>query len=286
MNNIFDFVLNEHEKIVASQNVTNEWKQYLLSVKDVAFDQDKKWKEFLKQPAILQSMFMNAQGSLMQHQLNFLLRKLPEEVLQGSLPEPNVGSPPTKNISGIEISHNTVHHLYHLARYVHRNDLKTLFETKSFVEWGGGYGNFARLVKTINPAATYTIIDLPIFSLIQYRYLCEVFGEDHVVFLTPDMKTVEGKINLLPSSYWNEVDISTDFFISTWALSESPIEVQNLVFEKLVSATEHGLFSFHQCGYHIPFMKQSINLFEQLKVLGYSFDDVKVIPGKNFYAFR
>lgn len=286
MEDVFTVVRQEHNALMRSPKVLGEWARNLEAIEALAFDQGGKWKSFLNQPVILQSMFMNAQGKLLQNQLEFVLRTIPMEHLELCLPEPEIGNPPVVSIGDFSVSHNTVHHLYHIARFARTKGFEVLSSSKTFVEWGGGYGNFARLIKTINPNATYTIINLPIFSLIQFRYLSEVLGEDKVTFLEKGEQPVEGTINLLPSTYWEETELAADFIVATWALSESPIEVQERVYASSFFGASHGLFGFHQCGYHIPFMKESISLHKKLEQSGYEFSDVRVVPGKNFYAFK
>jgi hypothetical protein len=110
----------------------------------------------------------------------------------------------------------TVGHLFHLAMYrkTTGNDLPA---RGTIVEWGGGYGNLARMVKTIHPACTYVIIDTPILSHIQHFYLG--FFTKTVIY---DGTIRQGCVNLVPLNHLEQLSMDADMFISTWALNESP----------------------------------------------------------------
>jgi hypothetical protein len=274
----------EHLKM--KSGILPEWKEKLSTLESIVFSDREEWMKFLQHPTILQSMFMNSGGMLLEHQAKMISKYLPEEVWKYVLPESPVGSPPLVNVLGLSTSHNMVHQLYHIARYAKKKDFERWTETKSFVEWGGGYGNFCRIVKQTNPHSTYTIIDLPLMLLLQKRYLSEVIGSDAVNIIGPGEQLEHGAINLVSSTYWKQVDIKAGTMISTWALSESPIDIQNEIAARNWFGSAKALFAFHQCGNHIPFMDESTNLKELLESNGALIDDIIVIPGKNFYAFK
>jgi len=276
----------EHQKIKQSGLVTLEWLSNLEKIQSIPTDYGALWKNFLQYPPVQQTMFMNSQGELMRHQIALVKSVIPQHIHASSLKESDVGNPPTVMVDDIKTSHNTIHHNYHIARYIKTMGIDAWTSCDSFVEWGGGYGNFARIVRSINPGSTYSIIDLPLFSMIQYRYLSEIFGQESVVVVEPGQPISKGKINIVPSTYWEEVSLEGIMCVSTWALSESPKTVQEKVFAKGLFGSKKGLFSFHQCGYHIPFMDESIFLKDHLSSKEFQIEDVKVIPGINFYAFK
>jgi hypothetical protein len=101
------------------------------------------------------------------------------------------------------------------------------------------------------------------------------------------MEIVSGKINIVSSTLLDKVEnLQADMFVSTWALSESPKEVQEVVLAKNFFQSERFLVGFHQCGNHIPFFEESTHLGMLLKAKGCKIEDVKVIPGVNYYAFK
>ena len=120
---------------------------------------------------------------------------------------------------------------------------------------------------------SYTIIDLPTFSQLTNKYLSHVLGED--------------KFKIVSAEGLDEENIPThDLFISTWALSESPEECQDYLEENDWYGCDRFLMSFHQCGDHIPFMYESTILKTHCEEMGLILEDVKVIPGVNYYAFQ
>jgi hypothetical protein len=113
-------------------------------------------------------------------------------------------------------------------------------------EFGGGYGNMARLVKMMAPDMTYLIIDLPIFLLIQYAYLETFLGTGICNFIVGNNQPLkEAKINLVVCQSSYSVDHALDMFISTLALSESTRMAQQAVLEAGFFGAEYLLIS-HQ----------------------------------------
>jgi len=76
---------------------------------------------------------------------------------------------------------NSTHHFYHLMRFEQRTG-KEIKDIKSIVEFGGGYGNMARIVQNFGSFNSYTILDLLLVSCIQYVFLSDVSGNDKVAF--------------------------------------------------------------------------------------------------------
>ncbi|MHC4512912.1 MAG: hypothetical protein ACYTGW_03775 [Planctomycetota bacterium] len=144
--------------------------------------------------------------------------------------EDAVGQPEILAAGELETSHNTVHHLYHLAEYVAATGCN-LHALATVVEWGGGYGNMARLFRRIlERPTTYVIVDLPLLTCLQWLYLASVFGENQVHLVSaPGTPFQEQKINLLPVSLLHDYPIAADLFLSTWALSESSRHAQEYV---------------------------------------------------------
>lgn len=143
------------------------------------------------------------------------------------LHEYNIGRPLLNDAKYIT-SGNSIHHLYHISKFIDetKEDKSSI---NTVVEVGGGYGNMAKIFKNINPHSTYIILDVPIFSCIQAVYLKTIFGADSVnISHGDDIRIINGKINLIPLNKnslhlinENISNIKPDIFISTWALSES-----------------------------------------------------------------
>ena len=146
-----------------------------------------------------------------------------DEVASRLLREDALGGPTITTLRYLT-SANRAHHAMHLAEY-RRVTQRDFWGASSFVEWGGGYGNMARLIRRMRPDATYTIIDLPELCALQYVYLGSLEGEDAVhVF---DGTVRPGRINLM--STYERAPVRAEAFISTWALTESPAAAQREV---------------------------------------------------------
>jgi len=115
---------------------------------------------------------------------------------------------------------NSTHHLYHLMQFEQKTGRK-IGSFESVVEFGGVYGNMAHIVRNIGACKTYSIVDLLLFSCIQYVFLNTVTVNGRVAFYDEKAKR-DAKILLHPLFH---ADLSTtlrgELFLSTWALSES-----------------------------------------------------------------
>ena len=115
---------------------------------------------------------------------------------------------------------NSVHHLHHLMRF-EQSTGKKIGAINNVVEFGGGYGNMARIVNNIGSCKTYSIVDLLLFSCIQYVFLSTVAGNNQVAF---DDGNAKGNTKFLLHPLFradSPVNLRGELFLSTWALSES-----------------------------------------------------------------
>jgi len=127
---------------------------------------------------------------------------------------------------------NSAHQLYHLARF-ERFRGERVEQVKSVVEFGGGYGNLARLFRSFDERSRYTIVDLPLFSCIQYVYLSTVLGPEAVRLVTgAETPAADGWVELVPINLLPDLRRDGELFVSTWALSESPPAAYELVRER------------------------------------------------------
>lgn len=151
----------------------------------------------------------------------FLIKKAIKESL--------IGLPLITNFKYFS-SENSIHQLYHISSYL-KTTSKDLINSKTIIEWGGGYGCLARIIKKINEDCTYIILDLPELNALQYVYLSSIFGKNHVNFIDCEINFQKNKINLLSSDYLikSNIKLQADAFISNWALTESGIDYQRFV---------------------------------------------------------
>ena len=131
-------------------------------------------------------------------------------------------------------SANRAHHSCHLA-YFYKLAGKHFWYADTIVEFGGGYGSMARIIRRMNPQTTYIIVDLPELLSLQYVYLGSLEGADEIHIITSNEDVVvTGKVNLISSELLlaGKFELNCDAFISTWALTECPEYIQNFVSEK------------------------------------------------------
>ena len=227
---------------------------------------------FLRNEIIRGTMFVTAEGKLMRGQLRFIKENSGSLDIKYILEEEYIGNPIISN-KKYKTSHNTIHNFYHLSFYLKTTNINP-FKEKNIIEWGGGYGNLARLFQKVNSNQTYTIIDLPIFSCIQWIYLSSIFGEDKVNMIESSKdKIIEGQINILPVCFIEDFDLKADLFISTWALTESSEYSQEYVFNKKMFGARDILLAFHN---------ESSKDFNSTPIIKYiNKNKLKKIPIKN-----
>ncbi len=237
---------------------------------------------FLNNPTIQTTMFTTSGGSWLTEELRCLENRFSRRQLFRYLREDYVGKPKIM-VPEYFASHNSVHHLYHLARFAEAGgaDLDTIQTT---VEWGGGYGNLVKILRRVqqNPS-TIVIIDTPLLSCVQWLYLSSVLGEDRVALaLRPDDKIERGKINLVPICLLNSFEIRANLFISTWALSESSeSSIAYVASEKWFGAT-HLLLAYHGASESFP---HSHCVGDMARQAGAGIEEIGFLPG-HYYCFK
>lgn len=140
------------------------------------------------------------------------------------------------------LSGTTIHHAYHLERWSEITGL-LLSELRSVVEWGGGFGNMARLVLSVAPDCRYTIIDMPFMERVQRQFLAGC-GDVHWARYVGDYR---GAAILAEDGVredgWGAH--SVDLFVATWSLDESPAAQQRAVAAHGFFGAEHLLIAMH-----------------------------------------
>jgi hypothetical protein len=122
-------------------------------------------------------------------------------------------------INNHKLVHNTKKYINHIRTY-NVTTKKRICDYKSILEWGGGYGGLAYIIKKKNPRVTYTIIDIPCMSYFQYVYLTSM-GIPVNVFTEENQKFQRECVNIISLPFIEKQKYNVDLFISTWALSES-----------------------------------------------------------------
>lgn len=236
---------------------------------------------FLKNPFIMYSMFPTSGGGLFRSRIACLEKSIPKKELTRLLEEDYVGDPLLVNSDYIT-SYNTVDLLYHIMKFekLTRCSIKKI---NTIVEWGGGYGNMAKIFKRLQPQCTYVIIDSPMVSCIQWLYLSTILGEDKVNLISDKNSLIKSNsINILPLGFLKNYKLKPDLFVSTWALSESSTFSQDYVFGKKWFGAEHLLIAYQRDDKHFVHANRVEDAAKRDKVVIYNVHDMP----NNYYAFR
>jgi hypothetical protein len=257
--------------------VTELWKDYNVSAKRALLPMPP--YDFLRNPTIMGTMFVTRGGNWLKKELKYLEKTLPESKLRQLLQEDYAGKPLLLNAKYLT-SHNTIHHLYHLIRFSSTTNCE-LDELSNVVEWGGGYGNMAKIFRRLNKSATYTIIDTPLFSCLQWLYLATVNGTESVnILMNNSNEVVSGKINCMPLCFLPKIALSGELFISTWGLSESSRYSQDYVAMRKWFGAKHLLLAYQRSNDKLPNAERIGQLAQEQ---GAEVAEIEFLPG-NFYA--
>jgi len=237
---------------------------------------------FLKNSIVARTMFVSSGDKWLKKELSFLEEKITEEQLRVLLQEDLVGKPILMNRKYMT-SHNSIHHLYSIAKFLDCTHCD-LEQVNTIVEWGGGYGNMAKLFKRLkSESMTYVIIDTPMFCCVQWLYLTTILGKDAVNLIqNAEDRVISGKINILPINFVSCYNIDADFFVSTWALSESSKYSQDFVINNNFFNAKHILAAWHENTENFP---DSDRIAQPIAKLGAKLEDIEFLPD-NYYAFR
>jgi len=275
----FPIVYNKLKEYSITQFTTPLWESYTSKLEKVFLPCPP--LSFLRNHIISETMFVTAGGKWLKEELTFLERRISKDTLKTLLLEDYVGNPLLLNSTYVT-SHNSIHHLYHLIRFsdATRCDLNQI---DAIVEWGGGYGNMARIFKRLKSRPfTYIIIDIPLISCIQWAYLATILGEESVNLLQNPEDTVRAeKINLLPVCFVDRHKISGDLFISTWALSESSKYSQDYVVNHRWFDSKHVLLAYQDSSTNLP---NADRIGKIAAGMGAVIEDIEFLS-RNHYAF-
>ena len=128
------------------------------------------------------------------------------------------------------LSDNALHILCYAAKILE------LTRSPGFiVEFGSGYGCLAHIFKQLLPDSTLLLIDLPELLAIQYLYLQYALPNVKIIFhsnINGDFE--KGAIHLMPVHFIANLNanLNADIFVSTFAISESPLNLQQIVYDK------------------------------------------------------
>jgi putative sugar O-methyltransferase len=243
LSKIFADTYNDLPKKIAPHFVNNHWMNYNQKIADVLLPIPS--QHFLRNPVITYTMFTSSGGSSLYQQQKYLETRMPKSSLKKILHEDYIGDPLIQN-RNYQTSHNTMQLVSIIEKYKEAIGM-SLGNFDTIVEWGGGYGALGKIIKKFYAQkCTYIIIDTPIVCTMQWIYLASTLGEKNVVLFNKKKKIIKKKINIIPLSLIDDIDIKGDLLISTWALSESTKFSQEYVKKRKWFGAKHFLFAYQK----------------------------------------
>jgi len=215
------------KKINEEKFIEHHWREYNKALEKKLFPPP---FSFLRNVVIGFTMFVMGHEDKIKKELLFLEMNVSKEKLKGSLQEDYIGNPIVQNTK-YKTSFNSIHQLYSLVYYL-KETKKDINNIRTVVELGGGYGCFAKVfLRYVSYKHTYILIDTSFFSCLQWLYLTVVFGKKKTNLITSTKERVKkNTFNIVPIGLVDSLNLKGDLFISNWALSESSVVTQDLVF--------------------------------------------------------
>lgn len=236
--------------------------------------------DFLRNPTLRWAMVVNDPGLLdlempgleAAHSSEHLLAVLEEDVVGGQV----------LNVARYHTSLNSVHHAYHIHRFTQATGCD-LASVGTVVEWGGGYGDLAKLfLRWARAEVTYVMVDIPLMSAVQWLYLSCVLGPERVALIdTPEAPIEAGKVNILPVGLVDARAPEADLLISTWALSESSAAAQQLVADRDWFGARRLLLAYQDSNDEFA---AASDVGVMAKARGAAIHPIDFMPG-SYYAF-
>ncbi len=259
--------------------VTSHWEKYNRSLESVFLPVPP--FSFLRDPIIMYTMFSVSGRAWATRKLAVIRNRFGKRALTTLLEEDYIGDPLIVH-SEYLTTYNSIDHLYHLVRF----EKRTKHDPSAFrhvVEWGGGYGNMAKLFRRMSSNATYVIIDTPLFNCLQWLYLSTIFGESAIHVIRNKSDSIRrGKINILPLAFLSSYKGRADLFLSTWALCESSKFSMDYVARRRWFAAKHLLLAYQKSDERLSDADYVGTLAKK--------DNATIVPvdfqPDNYYAFK
>jgi hypothetical protein len=197
--------------------------------------------------------------------------------------EDNIGNP-VKFFLYPYSSGNKIHQAYHLKKFTQLSEIH-LNKFTNVIEFGGGYGNMAKMFFKINKNISYTIFDTMEVNLLQYYYLKKSnlnvalgINKHSKINLLNKTSDLNKKLKLLKNNDKN-------LLIANWSLSEVPLKFRKelfFMFEKI----DYQIISYQKKFEKIDNQKyfEKINLYNNKKNRKSQIINITNKP-QNFYLF-
>jgi hypothetical protein len=186
--------------------------------------------DFLTHPLVRHMFYRTGFGELEEAQAAYLESTEPWiRELCYRYREPQVGAP-LSDSPLTRTSVSSLNKLYYLARIL---EMARPVDLRTVLEFGGGYGLMCHIFEElVKPRPTYVMIDLPELLALQYVFLRA--GSD--IPVTPHaeapVRIRARTVNLVPVELAATANLHCDLFLSTFALSETPLALQRFISER------------------------------------------------------
>lgn len=206
------------------------WKSNQNAIRDLILG--KPDQHFFNFPPISGTMVSRGYDALQKYEILYLTYCIDEATRKkiAFFRETSFGSIPIE-INEFNCTANSLGQLYVAARV-----LETVreYSLRSIIEFGGGFGNLARIFRQIDPTITYVIIDFPELLALQYMYLKNTLPDAHIIVHTRENAgdIDSGYIHLVPVYFADTLNVKADCFISRFGLSEATDAAQHLMLKK------------------------------------------------------
>jgi hypothetical protein len=244
---------------------------------------EKKFSNFLRQSVIQKIFFVHNRIYILFMLFKIIFNK--NKLYKKLLLEDNVGNP-IRYFLYPKSSGNRIREVFHLLNF--QDFLKIpLNKIKTILEFGGGYGNMARLFFKINKNINYIIFDTFHVSLLQYYYLRMLKIPVRVNEIKNKTISLNYNISKFNCLYKKEKKL----FIANWSLSETPLKLRKIIFNKIINF-DYILISyqveFENINNHLFFSKIAKNLNQKnfiVKIFKISFMNFFRLTNNNYYLF-
>jgi putative sugar O-methyltransferase len=257
------------------------WEEYSNSIEKYfinSFDYN-----FFSNRVVRETMFIKPKWDKLQ--IKYLEERYSKNNLKKYLKENRIGGPTISSLKYLT-SPNTIHHLNHVALFEEKSKIN-IKDINNVVEWGGGYGNLAKIFRRYNKNCTYTIIDLPIFIYIQAVYLSCIYSKDKINIINKTSNEIKkNKINLIPlnKTVIRNINFNNpDIFISTWAISESNKKSQEYVKNLNYFESRYLLLAHQATSDIMPNAGDIANKIDNYDIIHHK--KINYIAGNNYYLF-
>ena len=188
---------------------------------------EKKFSNFLRENIIQKIFFVHNRVYILFMLLKIIFNK--NKLFKNLTLEDNIGNP-IRYFLYSKSSGNRIREVFHLLNF--QNFSKTpLDRIKTIFEFGGGYGNMARLFYKINKNINYRIFDTFHVNLLQYYYLRMLKIPSS--FNEVKNKNVSLNYNILKYNSFSKK--GKKLFIANWSLSEAPLKLRRIIFNKIIN---------------------------------------------------